>query len=361
MGMARRLRFIAFLLLPAQPGWAVANDGVADAKAVVADAAGRTQRWTGPVDGPVAVAGKTVALVAENLHNGGVLGVAQGVREAAAATGWKVKVLDAGGAAQGRAKAFADALAARPDGLIVVGADAVENRAALQPFHAAGIPVVGWHVAAQPGPVTGTAVATNITTDPLAVARVTALAAVAQSEGRAGVVIFTDSNFRIAMAKAEAMAQAVRACGGCTVLEVRDVAIADAEQRMPAVTRELLQRHGARWTHALAINDIYFDHALPVLTGQRVSLLSAGDGSAGAFQRIRSGALQTATVAEPLRLHGWQAVDELNRLLAGRSVSGYVAPVHLVTPDNVSFDGGPGLQYDPDNGYRLAYQRIWKR
>jgi ribose transport system substrate-binding protein len=343
---------------PAQP------ISVAEAKAAVARAAERAARWSGPVDGPAAANGKTVVLVAENLHNGGIVGVAQGVREAAERIGWIVKVIDAGGNPAGRAKALADALAARPDGLVFAGADAQENRAALQPFRAAGIPVVGWHAGPTPGPIAGTPVAMNITTDPLEVARVTAMAAIAQSDGRAGVVVFTDANFRIAMAKAEAMADIIRACGGCKLLGVQELAIAEAGKRMPQVTRELLERHGTRWTYALAINDIYFDHAMPVLIGsggQHLSLLSAGDGSAPAFQRIQTRTFQSGTVAEPLVLQGWQAVDELNRLFRNAPVSGFVAPVHLVTPDNVRFDGGQQLRYDPDNGYRDAYVRIWKR
>jgi ribose transport system substrate-binding protein len=35
--------------------------------------------------------------------------------------------------------------------------------------------------------------------------------------------------------------------------------------------------------------------------------------------------------------------------------------VHLVTADNVAFEGGARFQYDPDNGYREAYRRIWQR
>ena len=338
---------------------------VVEAKAVAARAAERTGRWTGPTGGPRAPAGKTVALVAEDLRNGGVVGVAQGVREAAQRVGWTVKVFDAGGSPEGRTKALAQALAEHPHGLVFAGADAVESRAELEKFRAARIPVVGWHAGPQPGPIAGTAVAMNITTDPLEVARVTAMGAVAQSDGRAGVVVFTDSNFRIAMAKAEAMAEVIRRCAGCKLLEVRDLAISDAGKRMGPATRELLERHGAQWTHALAINDIYFDHAVPVLIGspapQTLNLLSAGDGSPSAFQRIFARTFQTATVAEPLVMQGWQAVDELNRLMAGEPVSGFVAPVHLVTPDNVAFDGGPQLRYDPDNGYRDAYTRIWKR
>lgn len=338
---------------------------VAEARAAVAQATQRAPRWNGPSTGPKAQAGRTIALVAEDLRNGGIVGVAQGVREAAGRIGWKVRVFDAGGNPAGRVKALADALAMAPDGLVFAGADAGENRRELESFRAAGIPVVAWHAGPQSGPIPGTAVAMNITTDPLEVARVTAMAAIAQSDGKAGVVVFTDSNFRIAMAKAEAMAQVIRACAGCRLLEVRDLAIAAAGKRMNATTRELQAHHREHWTHALAINDIYFDYAMPALidgaAGNALSLLSAGDGSASAFQRIQAGTFQTGTVAEPLLMHGWQAVDELNRLLAHEPISGFVAPVHMVTPENVSFDGGPQLRYDPDNGYREAYLRIWKR
>jgi ribose transport system substrate-binding protein len=90
-----------------------------------------------------------------------------------------------------------------------------------------------------------------------------------------------------------------------------------------------------------------------------ISLLSAGDGSASAFLRIQAKTYQTVTVAEPLNLHGWQVMDELNRLFAGQPVSGFVAPIHLVNADNIAFDGGKKFQYDPDNGYRDIYRHQW--
>jgi len=51
----------------------------------------------------------------------------------------------------------------------------------------------------------------------------------------------------------------------------------------------------------------------------------------------------------------------MNRLAAGQPVTGYVFPVHLVTADNVDADGGDRLRYDPDDGYRDIYRRIWQR
>ncbi len=339
---------------------------LAEAKRVVDAAAQPAPAWTGPRTGPRAQPGKRIALVNEDLRNGGILAVDEGVLEAAKVIGWSVKVFDSGGTLEGRKKMLDDALNSRPDGLIVFGGDAHALAPWLQPFAERHIPIVGWHVAAQAGPVAGTPVAMNVSTDPLEVARVTALAAIVQSGGHASVVIFTDTNYELPRTKAEAMAAVVRGCSGCTLLEVRDVSISRNAELMPGTARALLARYGRRWTHALAINDIYFDYAAPVLTqsalpNTALSMLSAGDGSESAFLRIRKGTFQTGTVAEPLNLHGWQLVDEMNRLFAGERVTGTVFPVHLVTADNVDADGGDRLVYDPANGYRDIYRRIWQR
>ncbi|WP_405048388.1 substrate-binding domain-containing protein [Rhodoferax sp.] len=333
---------------------------------VVASASERALSWSGPETGPPAKLGITVAIVSEDFRNGGILGVAKGVNEALKVIGWKVRVYDAGGTPAGRTKALAAAQALKPDGLILLGVDAEDVHGQLQTLASRGVPMVGWHVGPVAGPMPGSPIAMNVSTNPLDVARITAMAAVVQSKGHAGVVVFTDSNFAIATAKANAMADIIRACQACELLEVRDVAISSSAELMPAVTQELLSRYGKRWTHALAINDIYFDYAAPALTkaahrSDGISLLSAGDGSATAFLRIQAGTFQTGTVAEPVNLQGWQLVDELNRLLSHQPVTGHIEPVHLVSAGNIAFDGGKKMQYDPDNGYRDIYRRIWNR
>lgn len=348
------------------PSFAQTRGGLAEAKRIVDAAEQRAAPWSGPRTGPRAQAGKHIAIVAEDLRNGGILGVVDGIVEAAKVIGWTVKIFDSGGAPGVRTKTLENALAGRPDGLVIVGGDAHTLLPGLQAFAKRGIPIVGWHVAAKAGPVPGTPVAMNVSTDPLEVARVTALAAIVQSSGHAGVVIFTDSNFQVARDKAEEMAAVIRSCSGCALLDMRDVAISQSEESMPAETRALLARYGKRWTYALAINDIYFDYAVPVLTQAGVAngalaMLSAGDGSESAFLRIRTGTFQIATVAEPLNLHGWQLIDEMNRLFAGEQPTGYVFPVHLVTTRNINADGGDRLLYDPANGYRDIYRHIWQR
>lgn len=331
--------------------------------AIVAKATERVTHWDGPTSGPAAKSKMQVAVICEDLRNGGVLGVARGIGEAAEILGWQVHMLDAHGTPDGRRKSIRAALAMEPDGAILLGSDAAKLEPLLAQFTQRNIPLVGWHVGSTAGKQSSGSVTMNVSTDSLEVARITAMAAIVESRGKAGVVIFTDDNFKIAMLKSDAMAEIIRTCEECTLLEVLRLPISQSARLVPKATRELLKRHGTRWTHTLAINDIYFDYATPELTrsGRDIHLFSAGDGSPAAFLRIQAGTFQYGTVAEPLNLQGWQLMDELNRLLAGEPVSGYVTPVHLVTLDNIAFDGGPRMLFDPDNGYRKIYRRIWKR
>ena len=133
---------------------------------------------------------------------------------------------------------------------------------------------------------------------------------------------------------------------------------------MGPLTTNLLQKYGNQWTHALAINDIYFDFMGPALAAAGIKgdgspkAVAAGDGSESAFQRIRTGQYQSITVAEPLNLQGWQLVDELNRAISGETCSGYVtAPAVVDKAGAERMDGAP--VFDPANGYREAYAKIW--
>lgn len=322
-------------------------------------------RWDGPRTGPSAKAGKTIVYVAEDLKNAGILGVGEGVREAARVIGWNLVVLDIGSIDSQRARVFDKALKLKPDGLIFGGGDALNNNKYLQLFANAGIPVASWHSSPFPGPVEGTPIFINITTDSLAVARAAANYAIEESSGKAGVVIFTDSRFAIAMKKAELMADIIRACQKCTLLSVEDIALDTTAKEMPQIIPDLLQRYGNRWTHAIGINDLYFDHAVtPLILAGKSSdepliNISAGDGSPSAFMRIRNHEYQAATIPEPLLLHGWQLIDELNRRFTGEDPSGYVNPAYIVTKENIDNYSRAHTPFDPDDNYRRFYTKIW--
>ena len=303
--------------------------------------------------------------VAGDMRNGGTEGVSRGVEEAAKAIGWTLRILDGRGDISARTAALNQAIALKPDGIVVGGFDALEQNAALQGLKEAGIPYVGWHATVEPGPDAKTGMFANVNTRIADVAQTAADLAIVDSGGKAGVVIFGDSNYEMAIGKARMMAADIAKVPGCTVLSLEDSPMTEASTRMPQLTTSLLQRFGAKWTYSLAVNDLYYDFMAASLGAAGLGgtdaphNISAGDGSESAFQRIRAQQNQMATVPEPLQEQGWQLLDELNRAFNKQPWSGYVSNIHLVTADNIAYDGGPKNLYDPDNGYRDAYRKIW--
>ncbi|HEY0485528.1 MAG TPA: substrate-binding domain-containing protein [Mycobacteriales bacterium] len=338
---------------------------LASVKAQVAKYTARATTWDGPTTGPKAAKGKSLVYVSADQRNGGALGVSAGVTEAAKALGWTVRILDGKGTAAGASAALDQAIALKPDGIVLGTVDTVQAKTQIDRANAAGIAVVGWHSAPDPGPVASPKLVANITTKAEDVGRATAMQAIADSDGKAGAVLFTDSVYAIAIKKSDAMRNELKKCGGCTVLETQDTPLADTAARMQPLTSNLINQHGAKWTYGLGINDLYFDYAIAAARSAGkgpsgpLKFISAGDGSESAFQRIRDGQYQIGTVAEPLNLQGWECVDELNRAFSKQQWSGYTPAVHLVTKENIAFDGGKDNRYDPENGYRDQYKKIW--
>ena len=272
---------------------AFADAFLEQAKQRVAAATQPWQTWEGPTAGPAAQADKQVLFIAADQRNSGVQGVSDGVREATKVMGWRLRVLDGQGSVSGRTAALNQAIALQPDGIILGGFDAREQSSAIAKVRAAGTPLVGWHAGPQAGAMPDEGLFVNVTTNPGEVAEIAAYYAVAQSEGKAGVVIFTDSLYAVATAKSDAMAEVIKQCSGCSLLAVEDTPLAETSSRMPQLTTSLVQRYGDKWNYALGINDLYFDFMGPALSSLgrksdgRLLSLSAGDGSQSAFQRIR--------------------------------------------------------------------------
>lgn len=347
----------------ASPAWADAY--LDQATAAVAKATASVTQWDGPTSGPQLQANKKIIFIASDMKNGGVQGVQEGLSEAAKAAGWKLETLDGGGSVKDQLASLNQAIAQKPDGIVIGGWNPNVAKIPLKKAIQQGIVLTAWHAVPEPGPIAKYNVFYNVTSDSNEVARIAAQYAVVQSGGKASVLIFTDSLYQIALDKANVMKEEIGKCSGCKVVEFIDTPLSDTSNRMPAMTFSLLQKYGDKFQYALAINDLYFDFMAPALKtagkgGKNAPYnISAGDGSISAYQRIRSGDSQSATVPEPLKLHGWQLLDEFNRAFAKQLPSGYVTPAHLVTRDNIAADGGSNNLYDPQNDYQGHYKTIW--
>ena len=343
------------------PAKGTCDDVVAASAAAVEDATNNASPWTGPTTGPEAAVSKDIVFVAQTLTNPGVAGVARGVREAVAAIGWDLRVLDGQGDQSGIAAAFGQAVSLKPDGIVVGGFDPNTVSGQLAQAEDAGIPVIGWHAVSAPGPSVKPKLFSNVTTKVEEVAEISAHWIIAKSQGAAGVVVFTDNSIPFAAGKAQMIQDHLESCSSVKILHVENIPIPDAGTRTPQAFSALVSRLGDSWTHSVAINDLYFDNAATPLRAAGKSgtdapyNVGAGDGSEAAFQRIASGQYQAATVPEPLSAQGWQIVDEFNRAFHQEPASGYVAPVHVSDAGNI----GRRTAWDPDNGYRAVYRKIW--
>ncbi|MET9912760.1 substrate-binding domain-containing protein [Streptomyces sp. NPDC006476] len=334
----------------------------ARAQAAVSRAERTDIPWNGPTRGPTAVAGRTIVYVAQTMTNPGVAGAAEGVREAARVIGWDVRVIDGGGTPAGIQAAMSEAVDVRPSGIVIGGFDPGSTSQQVARANAAGIPLIGWHAVASPGPSRRPRLFTNVTTKVEEVARASGQWVISSSHGTAGAVVFTDASIPFAKYKSDLIRKELATCAGVRLLAYENIPLPDASSRTPREISSLLSRFQGSWTHSVAINDLYFADAAPAFRAAGKNgagppfNIGAGDGDPSAFERINSGQYQAATVPEPLSLQGWQIVDEFNRAFSGRPASGYVAPVHISTADNSQ----GATSWDPV-GYREAYRKIWGR
>jgi ribose transport system substrate-binding protein len=321
--------------------------------------------WDGPTSGPTAAKGKTVVFVSLTQNSSGNADASHGAGDAAKALGWNYSVIDGKGNATDSANALQQAIALKPDGIILGSIDPASNKAALDQAAAAGITVVSWHSTSTPGPVADAHIFVNVSTPPDKIAYLAGEYAVVHGNGTAQAEVISDRQYQIVVTKSDAIEKAIKECDTCKLLSEDNGPFGEVPQRTPSLTNSLLQRFGKNLGYMLTFNDVYFDFVVPTLKSAGIEpgsppfLISAGDGSVSAYQRIRNGEFQIATVPEPAYMHGWQLIDELNRAFNKQPPSGYVTKVHLVTKDNVDLDGGKDNRYDPQNGYQAQYKKIW--
>lgn len=277
---------------------------------------------------------RRVVFLVEDFRNGGITAVYRGFEQACKELGWTLSIVNGAGDRATIRRLFDQALASGADGVVLGGFDEADIADRLAASRQHPPVLVGWHASSHTG--SASSLFANVSTDPGVVAEMAAAFVTQSSGARTGVVIFNDSRFDIANSKTQRMRQALSRCERCELLAVEDLPISSAAKEMPAALERLHHRFGTRWTHVLAINDVYMDSMhfpLSSLGRRDIVGIAAGDGSRTALSRIRSGrSQQLASIAEPTGLHGWQLADELRRAFAKQPPSGRVAqPIALTT------------------------------
>jgi ribose transport system substrate-binding protein len=358
----------ASLMLATLAGAAAANaQSVVDkAVATVALAKGPTDKWYGPTASPAPVADQSIVCIEYLAQDITAAKWCKGAVDGAAKLGWKSTTIDGQGNADGQRRALQQAIALKPNGIVLASVDAKSNIGLLKEATTAGIKIVGIHSVAGPGPAPEFDLFTNITYDPVGQATLAADFAIADAKGSAQFIVVTDVTYAIARAKADASKATIVACPTCKMLDYVSTPVGSANQNMPGLFTSWIQKYPDPF-YVFSVTDAgFFDPGVPALrtggvppTG-RIALIGS-DGSPAAYQRIRTGAYEIGTIPEPAELQGWQSIDELNRALQGAPASGFVQPLHIITKENVGTDINADGIYDPKVDYRAEYTKIWGR
>ena len=322
---------------------------------------GPQTQWSGPTEGPKPQPGAKVVYIPTDAQNALSVEWGQQIQEAAKPIGWDVTIIDGKGTAQGWTAALNQAIALKP-AAIITSMDVTTVKDLALEANAQGIKVIGLHGVALPGPAPEVGLFSNITSDPHDIGKAEADYIIADSCGTGRAIILYDGNYEIARTKAEAMRDEFTRCTTCQLLDYVNSPLSEITTRTPQVFANWAAQYGTDW-YVMTIYDGYYDFGIPALrtggiTPDQVKLVGS-DGTKEAYDRIRKGEYQVATVPEPPSLQAYQALDDAIRAAAGMEPANWTQPVFLVTKENIAIEGGPDSIFIPSNDFKARYLQLW--
>lgn len=333
-----------------------------EARELVKKATQPTTTWDGPTTGPKASRGKKIVYVSCDQSTVACSNWAKGIKVAGDLLSWDVTVIDGKGTVSGTLNAFNQALALNP-AAIITSADVGGQQVPVQQAVSRNIPVIGMHSSAYPGPNPRLGLYDNIATNPADIGRAQAAFVIAESGGTPKLLHMLDSSFEIARFKAKAAEDPIKNLSGAKFLGEINIPFGDQATQIPTAVSGLVSRYGGQTIYMTTCCDTFLPAVASALRSLRVPpekvRLVGADGAASAYDMIRKGDYEIATVPEPSSLFGYMAVDSAVRALAGVKPSTYSPSAYLVTKANVDEEGGDKAQYDPSNGFACHYANIW--
>jgi ribose transport system substrate-binding protein len=331
------------------------SSDVAQAQKAVEDA---TKEVTGgvPTSSPPIAKNKSVVLIPASAALEGASEPMAGAKEAAELLGWKTRTIDGKGTPADEAAAITQAVALKPDAIIIHAIDPSTVKGAINAARAARIPVIASSVkptnlvdfssspTQETWEKTGEDVGNFI---------------VAETNGKAKYIQLDNKEFAVVGYRTTGLERALSKCGGCKKVASASFSYAEMASKLPQLVQQLLQAH----PEADAIS-VPFDAAVPfVLQGQKAIgkklIITAGDGTSEGLKCIRDGCGLTATGALPVTWIGWTDVDAANRIFNGEdpNEASVGLPAKLVVKDNVQQEPGT---WNGDVDYPTEYKKLWK-
>ncbi len=357
------------------PGQATTSPAViAQARADVLANAGWPKKWEGPTTPTKPQKVKNIAIISCSQATACATEVT-GIQQAAKAIGWHTTVVDGKGDPNVMSAGIRNAVAAGATGIILAstGLNAIVD--ALRYAKAHHVPVLGnGQITAQQAGVDPTLVAGNNPDPNFLRGRVSADWMIWNSHGKANVVIFRTTDAGLQTRDAETVAR-LKQCAGCTIL-FQDVVGFDitTTPKMSQEMNSILDRFGNKVNYIRTPYSAADAFAVPALQARGrtgVQILSDAP-SKLQMQQCYQGKNIGAVYGDDLIWNGWEAVDEMNRILEHPGVTppaehtvyalrlspakAYMVPgtpASALCPRSLNMSSG-----NPIN-YRAKYKQLW--
>jgi ribose transport system substrate-binding protein len=312
--------------------------------------------FPGPNTGPTPVPkGKKLFIITCSSQGVGCVKLSDGIEEAAKVLGWTTTVIDGKGNPQVWNGAIRTAITSKADAIAIVAVPPALVGDGLKRAKAAGIPVISGF---NPQSTQDSGVHAFVTPDHTAQGKAMADWIIADSGGKAKVVLVREDAFPEIKERQDAVAAELGKCSGCEIVATPQSELASLSNRFPGVITSTLQAH----PDAEYIVTPY--DAASIFAGQAIRTagksgqvkITGFEGDPSAIDAIAKGD-QAATIADPTHFMGWQIVNETVRALAGQKPTNILNKWRLFTKDNIAEVKTDVYELDYD--YRSNFKSLW--
>lgn len=320
-----------------------------------------------PASGPRAVASKRIAIVTITLAEAAAKREAMALAQAAQDIGWKSTIYDAQGSATIADQKFAQAIATKPDAIVLVALDKNTVGANLVSAKRAGIPVSCsscWDLSAENTRGSFADVEPALS-QLVAMGKADAEFGYLQSGGHPKYLTMTDPALSNLAARQQGFDAFMQECkqhnGDCMLVASRPFQVANATTTLSSQAASLAQanpKFNVFWVaYDFAALNVLNGLRQAGLVGQTSSFMVSSNGDGANLDIIKVGGYQKASVAIAWSWVGYAIVDNLNRIFAGQAIVAQNVPIRLFDKTNVEQAQSGAWSGDVD--YRAAFLKSW--
>ncbi|MGY1815835.1 sugar ABC transporter substrate-binding protein [Blastococcus sp. SYSU D00820] len=284
--------------------------------------------------------------------------------DAAALLGWNMTYVDQGTTPEQIVAAWDRALTAdpRPDAILTSGVPSVVFQRQLDQAREAGIPVVDWASANEPG-TPGIIFDINPVEDNETRGRLLADYAAVQTDGDLNSIFIQVPDFPTLVAEEEAYtAQLEEVCPDTCTTETLDFPATDIGTRVPSAIVSHLQTHPEVNYIVLSFDDMgtgVIEALRAAGLDQQVTIIGQASNQTAA-QSIAEGTGQVATIPQGVGQMAYKALDVLARHFNGDSLDAdreNLLPIWIQTRDTI---GDPNDLWKGPEGYADQFAALWQ-